>query len=55
MLTLHPSHAAERAEQLRAEAGRERDARAAQQSRPAPGRLQALLSALRLTPRIQPA
>ncbi|GAA5512182.1 hypothetical protein Dcar01_00896 [Deinococcus carri] len=51
---LYPDLNCSRAEALRAEAQRNRDARAARQERPA-SRLAAFLSALTLRPRVRPA
>ncbi|GAA5532553.1 hypothetical protein [Deinococcus aluminii] len=45
----------DRAEALRAEAQRDREARAARQERPAAPRLGAVLSALHLRPRVRAA
>ncbi|SMB92469.1 hypothetical protein [Deinococcus hopiensis] len=57
MLTLQPSHGAERARQLRTEAQREREARAVgRAAKPTGSRLlRTLLSALHLAPPVQPA
>ncbi|WP_157465030.1 hypothetical protein [Deinococcus apachensis] len=62
MTSLHPANAElhlrlhrDRAEALRAEAQRERLARAAHPERHAPSRLEVLLSALHLRPRVRPA